>query len=203
MPGRPPLILDLGNVLVSLDFERFVQGAAAHSDRTADAIRDRYILGEPKRRYERGEVQCAAFFAEMARWLRWPDGAAADLQRTWCDIFTPVPGAEAALSRLAADWDLWLLSDTNPAHLRWCRQRWPWLERCRRFFVSHEQGLLKAEAGGFAAVRAAAGLQQAPIFYDDLPHNVHAARAAGLDGRLFRDWPAVLAELGATPADRP
>ncbi len=192
---RPPLILDLGNVLVTLDFDRFVQGAAARSPRSASAIRHRYILGDAKRRYERGEVGCEAFFAEMAAWLAWPDDEPDSLRRTWCDIFEAAPGAEDALAELASHWDLWLLSDTNASHLAWCRGRWPWLDRCGRRFVSCREGRLKAEADGFAAVLAAAGPGCRPIFYDDLPANVSAARAAGLDGRLFTDWGAALADL--------
>lgn len=202
MDDRAPLLLDLGNVLVSLDFERFVQGAAASSPRTADAIRERYIHGEPKRRYERGEVSCDTFFADMADWLSWPDNARDDLWRAWCDIFVPVAGAEAALRSLTDHWQPWLLSDTNPAHLSWCRQRWPWLDGCCRFFVSHELGRLKAEPGGFDAVGEALNGVGA-IFYDDLPRNVAAARAAGLDGRLFTTWDAALADLGAARDGRP
>lgn len=192
---RPPLVLDLGNVLVSLDFERFVRRAAERSGRPADLVRDRYILGEPKRRYERGAIDCEAFFDEMAGWLVWP-GTMAELREIWSDIFVPFPGAEAALQRLSADWSLWLLSDTNPTHLAWCLARWPWLEVCERRFVSHEQGCLKSEPEGFAPVMAAAD-GTTPIFYDDLPHNVEAARRAGLDGRLFTGWQEALAELGA------
>lgn len=195
MIQRPPLVLDLGNVLVDLDFERFVQGAAAVSARGADAIRERYIQGEPKRRYERGEIDCTEFFGEMARWLAWPAADHAGLRRIWCDIFDATPGAETAMTILGGTWRLWLLSDTNPTHLAWCRGRWPWLNLCERFFVSHEQGRLKAEAGGFGPVVAAAP-QERPIFYDDLPANVQAARRAGVDGRLFRSWDTVLRELG-------
>lgn len=202
MDHRPPLLLDLGNVLVSLDFERFVQGAALRSPRSPDAIRERYIRGEPKRRYERGEVGSDVFFDEMAGWLSWPDDAWGDLRRTWCDIFAPVAGAEAALQTLADRWQPWLLSDTNPAHLDWCRRRWPWLAACRRFFVSHEQGRLKADPGGFDAVREALGGAGA-VFYDDLPQNVAAAQVAGFDGRLFTTWEAALAELGVAPGGRP
>jgi len=194
MTHRPPLVLDLGNVLVTLDFERFVRGAAGGSPRTLDAIRERYILGEAKFRYERGATDCAAFFAEMSSWLGWPDDAEPELRRVWCDIFEAAPGAEAAVIRLSESWRLWLLSDTNPAHLAWCRHRWPWLDHCERFFVSHEQGRLKAEPGGFEPIVAAAG-DHRPIFYDDLPANVEAARHAGVDGRLFRNWDQAMAEL--------
>jgi glucose-1-phosphatase len=196
--SRPPLVLDLGNVLVTLDFERFVQGAAVRSPRPADVIRDRYILGEPKRRYERGGISCAEFFTEMATWLDWPSGGEASLREVWCDIFAAVPGAERAVSSLVGDWELWLLSDTNPSHLAWCLARWPWLGSFSRRFVSHEQGRLKAEPGGFAAIVASADAgERPPIFYDDLPHNVEAARRAGIDGRLFESWPEALTELGA------
>ncbi|HOX25173.1 MAG TPA: hypothetical protein PLL30_13675 [Candidatus Krumholzibacteria bacterium] len=193
---RPPLLLDLGNVLVDLDFERFVAAAATASPRSPGEIRDRYILGEAKRSYERGLATSAAFFAELAAWLRWPAGRRADLVRCWCDIFTATPGAEAAVRRLAAARPLWVLSDTNPAHLVWCRSRWPWFGLCARWIVSCETGRLKADVGAFAPVVAAALPHDSPlVFYDDLPANVAAARREGLDGRLFTGWAAALAEL--------
>jgi len=195
-----PVVLDLGNVLIAVEFQRFVHRVAALTGRAPTGIAERWVTGPAKRRYERGELTGREFFGAMAADLGWPAERRNDLLCAWTDIFSPVPGAAATVADLAARGPVWLLSDTNPVHLRACRRRWPWLDRCCRSFVSWRTGRLKAEPGGFAAVLAAAPCPPGQlVFLDDLPANVAAARAAGLDARLFRGWDTGRAELGLPP----
>jgi putative hydrolase of the HAD superfamily len=203
MSARVPLtVLDLGNVLIRVHFERFVAHAAALSGRDAGEVAERWVTGPAKLRYERGDLTSRAFFDAMTRDLGLPASRRRDLVAAWCDIFTAEPGAAAAVSALARCGPVWLLSDTNPLHERWCRHRWPWLDRCARRLVSWRRGILKAEPGGFDGLIAAAGRPAGEIrFVDDQPANVAAARRAGLRAHRFEGWPAARRWLCLPPAD--
>jgi putative hydrolase of the HAD superfamily len=201
--GVPLTVLDLGNVLVSVHFERFVEHAAAVSGRDAGDVAGRWVTGPAKLRYERGDLTSRGFFDAMTRDLGLTADRRRDLVAAWCDIFTAEPGAAAAVSALARRGPVWLLSDTNPLHERWCRHRWPWLDLCTRRLVSWRRGLLKAEPGGFGGLIAAAGRPPGEIrFVDDQPANVAAARRAGLQAHRFTGWPAARRWLGLPPAGK-
>ncbi len=199
----PPVLLDLGNVLVRVHFERFLDRMQALSGQPAATIATRWVHGPRKVLYESGRIPSRRFFATMARDLDLPPGRRHQLVAAWADIFTPMPGAAAAVADLAARGPVWLLSDTNAIHHCWCRRHWPWLGLCSRQVVSWRRGCLKAAPGAFAEL--VAGMAHPPgavVFLDDLPANVDAARAAGLDARLFTGWPAARRALGLAPASR-
>jgi len=183
------LVFDLGNVLLDLDFERFVVGAARESGRDATSIRDRYIAGERKRELERGRTTGERFLDEMADWLAWPPGGRERLRHLWCDVFDPVPAAESLIPRLAQRHRLWLLSDTNDLHWTYLEREFPLLRQFARSFLSFQRGVLKSDPGAFAALLAEAGCAgERILFFDDLADNVAAARRAGLNAQVFTSW---------------
>ncbi len=203
MRTAPPVLLDLGNVLVRVHFSRFADRAAALSGIPAATIAARWAQGPRKALYESGRIGSGRFFTAMARELGLPAARRGELVTAWADIFGPVPGAASAVAALAARGPVWLVSDTNAIHHCWCRRRWPWLRLCAPQVVSWRRGCLKAAPGAFAALAASAGRPPGElVFLDDLPANVAAAREAGLDGRLFTGWPEARRALGLGPAGR-
>jgi hypothetical protein len=81
-------ILDLGNVLVDLHFDRFIYRCAEVSTRSVLEIRARFFDSEYKQPLERGEIKDEELFAWMVDWLNWPPERKNDLIFFWCDIFS-------------------------------------------------------------------------------------------------------------------
>lgn len=110
------------------------------------------------------------------------------------------PGTEDLLARLGARYRLACLSNTNAAHwqkseaMRWLQQR---LDVA---LSSHELKLRKPQPEIFAAALERLGCAAGEVaYFDDLPANVAAARAAGFDAHHVDGFAALqrrIAQLG-------
>jgi FMN phosphatase YigB (HAD superfamily) len=191
------IVLDLGNVLLDYNPERFAARLAQIAKgRTADEILERYARGEVKAAFERGQTAEADFFSEMVEWLGLRVDATPFVMDVWNDVFTPTPGAERAVQLLGEKATLWMLSDTNITHLQFALRRFPFLSQIERIFASFQCGYMKSEPQAFEQIIAATRRDpQEIIFYDDLEPNVATAHSLGIDARLFMGWKGMIEKL--------
>ncbi len=178
----PLLVFDLGNVLVDVDFERWVAGAVAAG--LAEDVARAAPSTPPKHDLDRGRLSPRAFLGGLAG-----DADVEALLKSWTAIFTPRPAAARALAELrAAGRELWMLSDTDPAHFARVLDDHPWLRGFDRYLLSFERGRVKADPGAFDELAAVVAAGRPVVFWDDRADLVAAARAAGVDARLFTTW---------------
>jgi FMN phosphatase YigB (HAD superfamily) len=183
---RPLLVLDLGNVLIHVEFQRF---AARFADRRApDVILATWCQGARKLAYDRGEVAPAAWIGDIVKWLGQPRVTRAEVAAAWVDIFRPMAGVATRMARFAERYELWLCSDTDPLHFAHALNSYAFLRRFDRYLLSFARGALKREPGAFADVAAQVASGRRVAFVDDAPANVEAARAAGVPAALFTGW---------------
>lgn len=180
---RPLLVLDLGNVLVDVDFGRFAARFAGA--RSVEAILAECRDGPRKLAHDRGEIAPRVFVREVAAWLGAPPEAVA---AAWSDIFRPTAGAAERVAALAGRCELWLCSDTDPLHFARVLDDHPVVRRFDRYLLSYARGLLKRDPGAFAPVAAEAATGRPVLFVDDVAANVEAARAAGVPAVVFTAW---------------
>ncbi|NLC56027.1 MAG: HAD family phosphatase [Armatimonadetes bacterium] len=178
------LVSDLGNVLLPLEPERAYRALAAAS-RHPEGIAERVRQVAVETGIGRGGASPEAFYQRLAAAL----GLQLDFAtfcRVWSDIFRE-DAATVALVRQARVERRYLLSNTDPIHWEWIRQRHPRvLEPFDALFASHECGLEKPDPAIYRRVLAASGLPPAAHLYvDDLPEYVAAARAVGMDAVCF------------------
>ncbi len=191
-------LVDLGNVLLKLEFERFVAWAAERGTRTREEIRERYIHGESKSSFERGRCTPSEFLDEMRDYLNWPKTEASyeKLRVIWCDIFDEFPGARDALEQLKLMGRVWVLSDTDPLHIQWVSRNFSWALEVEQVLTSYERGKLKSDPGVFEEiVREAALPAKQILFIDDLQKNIEAAAKASISTHLFTSWENVWLEI--------
>ncbi|MBK6765316.1 MAG: HAD-IA family hydrolase [bacterium] len=189
-------LVDLGNVLLKLDFERFVARAAERGslrdiESLRSDIRGRYILGESKSRFERGQCTPQVFIEKLRDLLNWPktDASRERLSEIWCDIFEEFPGARDALEQLKLMGTVWVLSDTDPLHIQWVSTNFSWALDVDHVLTSYERGKLKSDPGVFEAIVKEVALPAERIlFIDDLQKNIDAARKASISTHLFTTW---------------
>ncbi|MCB9357453.1 MAG: HAD-IA family hydrolase [Calditrichaeota bacterium] len=184
-------LVDLGNVLLGLDFERFVARAAERGTRSREEIRERYIHGESKSSFERGRCTPSEFLDEMRDYLNWPKTEASHekLRDIWCDIFDEFPGARDALEQLKLMGRVWVLSDTDPLHIQWVSRNFSWALDVDQVLTSYERGKLKSDPGVFEGIVKESGLKPEQIlFIDDLQKNIEAASKASVSTHLFASW---------------
>lgn len=174
------IIFDLGGVLVDVDFRRAIDRWARASGVPADSLLSRFARDEPYCAHERGELEDAGYFAHLrsALGLHISD---ADMRAGWNAVLgEPLPGMEALVRRLAAEYPLYVFSNTNPAHIAHFMPRYGLLTHFRKVVTSCELGERKPEPEAFRRLMRLIGAKHL-MFFDDLEENVLAARQAGLE----------------------
>jgi putative hydrolase of the HAD superfamily len=176
------IVFDLGGVLVEVDFRRVLARWAAACGERAEALAARFQRDDAYCAHERGTLDDAAYFAHLraALGVQMSD---AELLAGWnTALGDPLPGVEPLVARLAAEYPLYVFSNTNPAHLAHFTPRYRrLLSRFRHVYTSCELGERKPEPQAFARLAAAIGIPAGKLlFFDDLEENVAGARRAGL-----------------------
>lgn len=116
------------------------------------------------------------------------------LRFAWQDIFTTMPGSEAAVEALRKAHELWIMSDTEPLHFAFLIDRFPLLRNMDRYYLSFEHGYLKHSSEAFYHVLASSGRPSSEILLiDDRQINITSAAETGITGILFENWPETLA----------
>jgi HAD superfamily hydrolase (TIGR01509 family) len=190
------MVLDVGNVLVGLDFDRprrrlqslFPDGKKlAHMQRWLRSVEDPYGLGQmTTEAFLRGAVQELGLERDLF----------IDL---WNDIFIERGYMLPFMRELRAQgYILGICSNTNELHMAYLEQVNPCFAEAQHIIYSYRVGALKPDPAIYRAVEEATGQPAAEhLFLDDLPENVAGARAAGWDAICFETPEQVQAELVA------
>lgn len=176
------LLLDMGGVVLEIDFGRVFARWAEIAGADAAQVGRRFTHDAAYRAHERGEIGAPAYF-ESLRGSLGLDLDDAAFEDGWQRIFVAeIAPTVALLRRLREHVPLYLFSNTNRLHHAcWASRYRDALAPFRRHFVSSEMGLRKPEREAFAYVAREMGVAPARIlFFDDTPENVEGARAAGL-----------------------
>lgn len=192
-PTVHALVLDIGEILLRIDFSRLVAALALGEGTTvpqALAVLNRFDLYD---HYERGRFAEAEFRERLAGVLgrRLPE---AEFLEIWNSVIVgAIDGIEPILETLERQIPLYALSNTNETHMRHVVARYPWLSRFRKIFTSHELGARKPETEIYEKVAREIGLApQRLLFVDDRPENVRGARRAGYLAEVCKESPSEL-----------
>ena len=179
-------LLDLGNVLVKIDYTPLARAARSLMGVAPDQLRAAFSNDRLGYRYESGLISNAEFHAELCRRtgcdVPWDQFVPA-----WNSIFLPEPILdEGLLAQLAAKLDLWVISNTNPLHFEYIRKHYDFLRHFRGFVLSYESGALKPDPAIFARAVEKTGAEPGrTLFVDDQSVNVDAARGLGFQAFQF------------------
>ena len=204
----PALNFDNDNVVAHFDYrkacETFGRRLGMSSDAFLDHVRRRG-LSPLVARYESGQIDAETFSRSVCALvdleLRPEEFAAA-----WSDIFWLNPPIAALIPFLKGrGFTLVLGSYTNDLHAAQFRRQFAeTLAHFDRLVFSYEIGHLKPNAAFYrACAEAAAAPPHACLFIDDLPENGVGARAAGLSGLIYRDFPGLLDDVAARGVEVP
>jgi len=190
------VILDLGGVVVPLDFQL---GYATFSNLTP------YSSGEIERRIlatglidelETGRVEPEEFARLMSAALDL-DIPFSQFSELWGSIFLPdTLISEELLVKIGRRNKLLLLSNTNAIHFDFIQRNYPLMERFDDFVLSHEVGVMKPGAEIYrVAIERAGCLPEECFFTDDRQENVTGALREGIESCRFTTQERLVAEL--------
>jgi putative hydrolase of the HAD superfamily len=200
------VIFDLGNVLVYIHPEAFLQTLGIDSPENRRIYQKRVI--DIVKAYERGEDPTEKFLDNLDKLFSVRDDGGGhqegrgqfsrdDFRRAMLSIIgRPVPGMEELVRSLSPKVPLGLLSNTNPLHFEACTENLKVLQFIPSHFLSYRLRSLKPESGIFERTIEILQLDPRDILYiDDIPENIHAAERAGLNGHLFVGHERLTAQL--------
>ncbi len=182
---RIPL-LDLGNVMLKIDFDRFAAWIMERSEiRDIEEIR-KFPRSSLWAEYEFGNIE-KKDFVRRARALFRAEFSDAEFEDKFCDIFSgTVPGMEKLLDDFLAAGPVYVLSNTNELHQKRYTELFPFLSKVTKIYASHEIHKRKPYPGTYRDIVKEMGVAPGNvIFFDDLPENVNGARRAGLFAHVF------------------
>lgn len=175
------IAFDLGNVLVKVDHLRFCRRLGAPAGLSPQEVYAAVFQTGLEPGYDTGRINSAEFHRRVRERFR-IDLSYGRFREFWTEIFDPLEDMEEVAARLAHNYPLYLLSNTNELHFQYIMENFAGLLRhFRSFILSYRVGSRKPEAGIFQALVREASLPADRILYvDDILDFVAAARAQGL-----------------------
>ncbi len=183
------LLFDLGNVIVDLDIPATYTALTELTNLNREAFNT--FLNETAwlEKYETGQMDTDAFIDGIIRYAR-PGSTSKDVINSWNAMLVDIPYPRLEwLASLRPQFQVGLLSNTNPLHLEWVYQfllkRYGITDFESRYFdqvfYSHQIGHRKPDRSCFDFALEKIGLPAANIlFIDDLAENTSAARLTGM-----------------------
>lgn len=188
------ILLDIGNVLVTVDFSPFCRAVARDGQVGAGSIMSRFCEGELKDRHDTGQIASMEYLGMIIADPLTRDMPLHRMRLAWQDIFTPMPGSEEAVRQLRRHHQIWIMSDTDPLHFAFLLDRFPVLRNHDRYFLSYEHGYLKRSPDAFRYVLEESGRDPGEfLLIDDRVLNTISCREAGIRSILFESWQKTLA----------
>jgi FMN phosphatase YigB (HAD superfamily) len=188
------VLLDIGNVIVDVDFLRFCMSVSPDGESGAEKLFLRYCASEEKNRFDRGLAAPGEFISGMARDPDIKLMPTFELKMSWQDIFSLKEGSSDAVDQIRQKHRVWIMSDTDPLHFAFLINSFKVLKLAERYFLSYEHGWLKRQPQAFREVLAAAKGKPASdfILLDDRQENCRSAESCGIRAHRFTTWPRAL-----------
>ena len=190
------ILLDIGNVLVSVDFLAFCRDVALDPVSGAQEIYRKYCTGELKEKLETGLISPFEYLDVIARDPHSRTIPLHELKHRWQNIFALQKGALDAVRQLKQEHSVWIMSDTDPLHFTFLLNNYPLLRGADRYYLSYEHGNMKYSVDAFVHVLESSGRGADEfILIDDKSENCASASKAGIESILFQNWEDTLALL--------
>ena len=185
-------VFDIGNVLITLDYDRTLARVERESRaKGEDLVR---IFSRSLADFERGKVG----FGEVHDFLRdraGYTGGLRQLREIWNGLLAkPVDGIDELLARVRENYRVAFLSNCNEVHEEEIASRFrSFFQDEERIVYSHRCGASKPERQIYQKMLELLGARSSDvIFIDDLLENVRAARSAGIEAYQFESVPQMI-----------
>jgi len=198
MSLRPEVIVfDLGKVLLDFDYGITARQLAPFCREPERVISAAINQTELLFRYERGELDTAAFFDEFRRATGY-QGSFAQFRQAFGGIFSPIPAMVDWWRKLAAKgYRTWIFSNTNELAIEHIRQTFPFFSGFEGHVLSYEVRCMKPDSRIYEALEQRTGCRGEAILYlDDRQENVSAGLARGWAARCHENPDRTIGELG-------
>lgn len=190
------LFFDIGGVLISVDSSRAVLKLSRQLEVSPEQIRQAMSL-QLLNNYEKGLLTSNQFYEEML--VGCNSRCKMDLETFkgfWQDVLFPNQESIDFLRRVARDYPVWLLSNTNDFHYELLMQDFPFMNWVKGGTYSFMEGSIKPEPHIYQQAISRSGFQAMEIlFIDDLVANVMAGQDLGINVIHYQGFNSFAEEL--------
>lgn len=193
------IFFDVGNVLVKYNRQRGIENLADYFATTPALIEDTLFRGQTAIAYEKGMVITREYLEPLLNELGQEKFDGSDINKCNEGVFEEIHSVTSLLSAFKRmGIRIITLSNTNSFHMNYILKEFPFMQQFDDFVFSHEVGCRKPDEEIYEKSLAKAHTDAANcLFFDDLPENVAAARAAGIHAYLFKDATDILGAVKA------
>ena len=191
------IFFDIGGVLINIYPEKCLEYWADCSDIPLQVIKKAFPQ-EAHTLYETGELSEDSFFLAFQNALSQSYSLTeSDFWYGWQQLLGEETPVVQVLKHLSIQYNIWLLSNTNPQHMRTGRKRqFSFLDFVDGNIYSFDAGARKPNASIFEyALKCSGARADKSIFIDDLIKNVKVARTLGFNAIHYESVNQLIKEL--------
>ena len=191
------LLLDLGGVVLDIDFHRVFASWAQDSGVEAEVFYANWSLDDAYKKHEIGAISFQEYCAHLSQTLE-VNMSAANWRKGWNALWVGTyESVIGLLPTLSQNYSLCAFSNTNATHSESFNHHFgSALSHFQTIYLSQEVGQRKPSPKAFLTVCEAMGYApQDVVFLDDTLENVSGAKEAGLDAYHTQSEAAVAAKL--------
>lgn len=176
------MIFDLGNVLVNVEYERFI--VKLKQNGVSDEQYMNFFKGGNYRLlgYESGDISTEEFVSKCLTGLNLTMEHD-EYANAFNDMFTEIEPMSSLVRRLKMEnkYRLFLLSNTSPLHFEYITKQYDYVNLLEKFALSYELNSLKPDDIIYEKTIEHLGIVPGEsLFIDDLPENCEAAERHGI-----------------------
>jgi len=178
------LFFDIGGVLINIHPERTLQHLSDCTDVSVEDVRQCFPM-EAHDQYEKGNLTDKEWFLAIKESLPQPCCLKeSDFWYAWKLLLGDEKDTVNILKELSGNYSIWLLSNTNPKHIRdEIEKRYTFPNLVSGAVYSFNVGLRKPHKEIYLTAAELADTQPAnSIFIDDIAENIDAATEVGFTG---------------------
>lgn len=188
-------IFDLGKVLVDFDFSVAVKRIEKLCPVNPLKLAALFQRSELAEHWDKGILPPEQFYQWVQKEMNFPVGIE-EFIPIWNEIFSENEEMIFLAKSLKHNYQVVVLSNTNPWHARYLEQRYSWLKDFDDFIASCDVHLLKPDTRIFDLVLKKRGaMPSETIYIDDIEKNVEGAMSLGINGLVFKSFPSLKKDL--------
>jgi FMN phosphatase YigB (HAD superfamily) len=182
------VVLDLGNVLLKIDFLRVFENSRVDLESAKSKLLKMFHTSF-FHDYEKGKISTEEFLRDFNLFWDW-DLSSDEFERRWNNIFIDlIPETANFLKEYSSKVPIFAYSNTNIVHQRYFERTYKdAMSGFKKVFASNDIVFRKPDREGYDSVASTIGCKGSDIvFLDDLTQNVEGARDANWNAFLFEE----------------
>ena len=177
------IVFDLGGVIVNVNFKSPLGMLFDNSGTVSNKTKDKSNFSNLLRFYDMGKISVADFHEKINDHLDIELSFDEFIRASNDAIEAGDDGIESIVNSLSKKYKLAILSNTNPVHYEYIKEKYLIIELFDHILLSYEMGAVKPDAAAYEKLMDATSmLPSQHLFIDDRIENINAAKEIGMDG---------------------